>query len=132
MSDPSAKIQEVLARALADLSAVSTPDALEQFRIKYLGSNGEVKNLMQLIKTAAPEQKKLVGAQANNAKEQIQTLFDQRKQQIAGAGQAGRDAIDVTEPGARPGVGNRHILMQVIDELTDLFARMGFAVAEGP
>jgi phenylalanyl-tRNA synthetase alpha chain len=44
------------------------------------------------------------------------------------------DAIgtDVTEPGARPPIGRRHILMQVIDELVELFGRMGFTTAAGP
>src|SRR5947199_2525392 len=41
-------------------------------------------------------------------------------------------AEDVTEPGKRPQIGNRHILMTVIDELTELFGRMGFSVASGP
>ena len=45
---------------------------------------------------------------------------------------AGRDAFDVTEPGDRPAVGTRHVLMRTVDELTDLFARMGFSVAAGP
>src|SRR5205085_8919677 len=40
--------------------------------------------------------------------------------------------VDVTEPGLQPQVGNRHILMKVIDELTELFGRMGFSVATGP
>jgi phenylalanyl-tRNA synthetase alpha chain len=43
-----------------------------------------------------------------------------------------RDAIDITEPGQRLQIGNRHILNKVIDELTELFGRMGFSVASGP
>jgi phenylalanyl-tRNA synthetase alpha chain len=51
---------------------------------------------------------------------------------LSGGGAVSKDAIDVTEPGLRPQVGNRHILMKVVDELTELFGRMGFAVAAGP
>ena len=132
MSDALAKIEEVASRARADLAAASTPDALEQFRIRYLGSNGEIKNLMQLIKTAPPDQKKLVGQQSNAVRDEIQGGHDAKKAEFAAAGQGAKDAIDVTEPGLRPQMGNRHILMKVIDELTELFARMGFSVAAGP
>src|SRR5947207_534038 len=131
MADALAKIEEVGARARADLAAASSADALEQFRIKYLGSNGEVKNLMQLLKSAPPDQKKLVGQRVNSLKDDLMAGFEASKGRVSAAG-AGGDALDVTEPGKRPQTGNRHILMKVQDELTDLFARMGFATASGP
>src|SRR5687768_2188896 len=133
MPDALQTIDEVSSRAKADLSAVQTPDQLEQFRIKYLGSNGEVKNLMQLLKTAPADQKKLVGQRVNTLKDELTASFESRKTSLASSAQsAGRDSLDVTEPGKPPQVGNRHILMKVQDELTALFARMGFSTASGP
>jgi len=61
MPDALQTIDEVSTPAKAELAGVQTPDQLEQFRIRYLGSNGEVKNLMQLLKSAPADQKKLVG-----------------------------------------------------------------------
>jgi phenylalanyl-tRNA synthetase alpha chain len=66
----------------------------------------------------------------NAAKEQITTAFETVKGSTAAKPEA--SAIDITEPGKPPAIGNRHILMKTIDELTELFARMGFAVASGP
>src|SRR2546421_3761722 len=132
MPDALQTIDEVAARATAELAAVGSADQLEQWRIRYLGSNGEVKNRMQLIKTAPPDQKKSVGQRANAVQDQIKTAFESRKTEIASTQSAGKDALDVTEPGKAPVVGNRHILMKVADELTDLFARMGFSTASGP
>ncbi len=132
MPDALQTIDEVAARALAELAAVRSAEQLEQWRIRYLGSNGEVKNLMQLIKTAPPDQKKTVGQRANAVQDQIKTAFESRKTELAATQSAGKDALDVTEPGRAPIVGNRHILMKVADELTDLFARMGFSTAAGP
>jgi phenylalanyl-tRNA synthetase alpha chain len=132
MADPLQTIDEVTTRATADLAAVRNAEGLEQFRIKYLGSNGEVKNLTQLIKTAPAEQKKVVGQKVNKQSAQISQAFEARKAEIAAAGSGAKDALDVTEPGRPPAVGNRHILMKVADELTDLFARMGFSTAAGP
>jgi phenylalanyl-tRNA synthetase alpha chain len=132
MADASEQIQLLVQQATAELSAVKNPAELEQFRIKYLGSKGSVKDLMKLLGTVAKEEKPALGQKVNAAKEAITTAFE-AKQVEMGAGQsASRDAIDVTEPGERLAIGNRHIIMKVIDELTELFGRMGFAVAAGP
>ena len=132
MSDALAIIDEVQARAMADLALVSNLDQLEQFRIKYLGGNGEVKNLMQLIKTAPADQKKAFGQRANLAKDTVTSAYEAKKAELSAGAAAGRDAADVTEPGLRPQLGNSHIIMKVADELTELFGRMGFSVASGP
>ena len=132
MGDPLAQIEEVAGQADAELAAVKDLAALEQFRIKFLGSNGLVKGLMRLIGEAPKEQKKVVGQKLNELKGRIDVAFNGRKESFAGDTSADRDYVDVTEPGKRPQVGNRHILMKVVDELTELFGRMGFSVATGP
>jgi phenylalanyl-tRNA synthetase alpha chain len=132
MSDALSTIEEVVGRAKSDLAGVWSLDQLEAFRIKYLGSNGEVKNLMQLIKAAPGEQKKAIGQKANAARDEVTALYKAKEQELAQSPQSAPDAIDVTEPGLRPAIGNQHILTKVIDELTELFGRMGFATAVGP
>ena len=104
--------------------------ALEQFRIKYLGTKGAVKDLMNLLSTAPKEQKRDVGQRVNAVKGEITAAFEERKASMGSAPSG--PVIDVTEPGSRPQIGRRHILMQVVDELAELFGRMGFTVAEGP
>jgi phenylalanyl-tRNA synthetase alpha chain len=125
------EIQTLSDQATAELNQIDAAGALEEFRIKYLGTKGLVKNLPRLIAQAPPEQKREVGREVNALKQRISESFDAKKASLAaGAGRGG--VVDVTEPGLRPAVGRRHILMRVIDELTELFARMGFDVAEGP
>src|SRR6478736_2405886 len=102
MPDALQTIDEVASRATAELAAVRSADQLEQWRIRYLGSNGEVKNLTQLIKTAPPDQKKNVGQRVNAVRDQIETAFESRKTEIASTQSAGKDALDVTEPGRAP------------------------------
>src|SRR5439155_9831314 len=131
MSDVFAQIDQILQRALAELRAVTDLAQLEQYRIKYLGSKGAIKNLTNLIGAAPKEQKREVGQKVNAAKNQVDAAFEENKSHLA----AGAPAVlseDVTEPGRRPCIGNRHILMTVTDELTELFGRMGFSVATGP
>ena len=132
MSEALAKIEEVAARAAAELATVSSPQQLEQFRIRFLGSSGEVKNLMQLLKSAPADQKRAIGQRANAVKDQITSAYEAKKAELARAAAAVGEGIDVTEPGRRPALGNYHIMLKVQDELTELFARMGFAVATGP
>jgi phenylalanyl-tRNA synthetase alpha chain len=131
MPDVLAEIDEASRQAEAELSAVATADALEQYRIKWLGTKGRLKGMMTLIGKAAPEQKKAVGQRLNTLKESVTSAYEARKAAVAGGG-AAEPGVDVTEPGIRPQVGNRHVVMKVIDELTELFGRMGFSVAAGP
>jgi phenylalanyl-tRNA synthetase alpha chain len=119
-------------KAAADIKNVSDLAALEAFRIKYLGSKGEIKAAMKLIATVPAELKRSVGQEVNALNNAVNSDFEELKSKLSEGGAASKDAIDVTEPGQRPQIGNRHILMKVVDELTELFGRMGFSVASGP
>ena len=133
MSDALIEIDELKDRADAELRAVKNAGELEQFRIKYLGSNGAVKNLMKRLRDVPKEQKREFGQRANAVQDHVSTAFEAKQTEVsAGAGAATVMSEDVTEPGKRPEIGNRHILMTVTDELTELFGRMGFSVASGP
>jgi len=131
MSDALQKIDATAAEAMQELSTLLTPDALEAFRIKYLGAKGVIKEMMSLLGAVPRELKPQVGQKLNALKNQVQTAFDERKAAL-GAGSASASAIDVTEPGIPAQAGNYHILIKTTNELTDLFGRMGFAVAAGP
>jgi phenylalanyl-tRNA synthetase alpha chain len=87
---------------------------------------------MRLIGEAPKDQKKVVGQKLNELWNGIEAQFNSAKQQLASDPTGDRDYVDVTEPGRKPLVGNRHILMKVVDELTELFGRMGFSIATGP
>jgi phenylalanyl-tRNA synthetase alpha chain len=131
MADALPQIEQVHQQAKAELTGAQTTDQLEQFRIKFLGSNGQIKNLMKLLGSVPKEQKPAVGQRVNALKDEVTAAFESRKAELA-QGAPSDTTIDVTEPGLRPQVGNLHILMKVQDELTELFGRMGFSVASGP
>lgn len=130
MAEISTQIDELLKNSYQELAGCKTAVELEGFRIKYLGARGLVKDWMKLLAAAPKEQKPALGQRINGAKDQLTAVFDARKLEIGDGGVA--VGIDVTEPGSRPNLGNRHILMKVIDELVELFGRMGFATATGP
>jgi len=132
MSDELKQIDALLEVALAELKGVSTAAGLEKYRIKYLGTKGLVKDLMTLLAKVPREQKPAVGQRVNAVKEKITSAFDAVRDAISAGASAVAQAEDVTEPGRVLQVGNRHLLMKVVDELTELFGRMGFALASGP
>lgn len=132
MADVLSRIDQVADQAQQELRHVSSPEALEAFRIKYLGSKGAVKELMNLLASVPREQKRDVGQRVNALKDQLTTAFDAKKGELALSKARRGPMIDVTEPGTPPLIGNLHVIMKVIDELTDLFGRMGFSVASGP
>jgi phenylalanyl-tRNA synthetase alpha chain len=131
MSDVSAQIDELETAARAALGGVNDAVQLEQYRIKFLGAKGLLKGAMKLLGAAPREQKPALGQRLNAMAAQINAAFEARKASL-GAVELPKDAIDVTEPGRRPRIGARHLIMQTIDQLTELFGRMGFEVASGP
>jgi phenylalanyl-tRNA synthetase alpha chain len=131
MADALAQIEQVQTQAVSELKSVKNLAELEQYRIKYLGSNGQLKSLMKLLGQVPKDQKPFLGQRLNAFNDEIKTAFEQMKTELAGSVAQG-PIDDVTEPGLRPPIGNTHILMKVTDELTELFGRMGFAVASGP
>jgi len=131
MAEAEAQIDAVWQQAQQELAAVANQAQLEQFRIKFLGVKGSIKGLMTLLAKAPKDQKPLIGQKINALKDQVTAQYEASKAALAAAGE-GQESADVTEPGVAAAIGNRHILSKVIDELTELFGRMGFSVATGP
>jgi len=131
-------LNEIESTGLAELSAVTDADALEAWRIAYVGPKGKLKGAMGGMKNVSKEDKPAVGKRANEVKNSLESAFKVKKNGLASGGAAsggsGGQVIDVTEPGVigSSNVGRRHIITRVRDELVDVFARMGFEVAHGP
>lgn len=128
------RLAELEQDAKQDLQAADSPEALESFRTAYLGSKGRLKAAMAWLKEASREEKPQLGQGLNRLKNELNDAF-QQKQQMLGADNRKASSgprIDVTEPGLPPRLGRRHLITQVIDDLIEVFGRMGFEVAEGP
>ncbi len=129
-------IQQILAQGLAKLQDAAEADAMEAWRIKYLGTKGAVKAAMQRLKEVPRDRKRAAGQAANELKNALTEAFERRLAAISATGggskKARGPAIDVTLPGRRRRIGHTHIITQTINEICEIFARMGFAVATGP
>ncbi|WP_430812524.1 MULTISPECIES: phenylalanine--tRNA ligase subunit alpha [unclassified Carboxylicivirga] len=111
--------------------AASSAEEAEQLRIKYLSKKGLVSQLFDEFKTIPNEQKREVGKVLNVLKTQAMDKINTLKEGFASAGQ-GEDGNDLTLPGTSFALGSRHPLSIVKNEIVDIFARLGFTVADGP
>ena len=125
-----ADLDQLESEALQRLADVNDADALEAWRIAYLGSKGQLKALAPKLKEVPREEKPAVGKRLNEVKNALESAFES-KQANASAQPTG-PSIDVTEPGLSMGAGVRHVLSRTIDEVAEVFGRMGFSIAEGP
>lgn len=130
-------LDKLQSEGLASLAAAGSADALEKWRQEFLGNSGKMKSALGAMKDVPKEAKPAVGAKANQVKVALEEAFKARVDSFGGAAaspaQAGQ-VIDMTEPGLHyaTGIGRRHIITRVRNELVEVFARMGFAVAQGP
>ncbi|MFM1931229.1 MAG: hypothetical protein RL226_532 [Bacteroidota bacterium] len=109
---------------------LSNPAQAEEFRVKYLGRKGILKDLTESFKEVPNEQKRDVGQLLNALKNEIQEKLDAAKDGASDA--ASSSGADLTRPSGALPLGTRHPISIVRREILDIFSRIGFTVAEGP
>jgi phenylalanyl-tRNA synthetase alpha chain len=127
-------LQEKITQYTAEINAFSTlnADELEQFRIRFLGTKGIIKDIFDEFKAVSPEEKRTLGKVLNEFKQLAEARYQDLKDQEV-TQEAAKDAgLDLTLPGEGFEIGARHPLALVRREIIDIFSKLGFIVAEGP
>lgn len=112
-------------------SSLSNLQDLENFRIKYLGTKGIVKELFGELKNVPNEQKKEVGQLLNTFRMQVEAHFEENKERLSTVSSA-TNQLDFSMPGNDEVIGSRHPLSMVRSEIIEIFSRIGYTVSEGP
>lgn len=107
-------------------------DEVEEFRIKYLGSKGLVKEVMGEMKNVAAEKKKEFGQLLNEFKVFTEARYEELKAATTNDLQTADNSIDLSLPADSLPLGSRHPISLVRNQIVSIFQRLGFAVAEGP
>ncbi|MFZ1964987.1 MAG: phenylalanine--tRNA ligase subunit alpha [Roseiarcus sp.] len=133
MTDLSALRQQTLAA----IAGAADETALEAARVAALGKKGAISALLGALGKMSPDERKSQGAAINALKDEVAEALGLRRAALKAAAlrsQLEREALDMTLPVGRAGVeaGRIHPISQVIDEITAIFADMGFSIAEGP
>ena len=128
-------ISTLQAQTLAEISDVGTVDTLETVRIAALGKQGSVSALLKSLGQMTPEERQVQGPLINGLREAVSSAIADKKAALEGAALNARlatERLDMTLPAPEFPRGSIHPVSQVMDELAEIFADMGFAVAEGP
>lgn len=128
------QLQAIQQKAIERLEQAKETQAVEDIRIKYLGKKGNVTQVLKGMKDLSPEERPIVGKLANDVRDTIQAKISERKavlHQEALNKQLAEETIDVTLSGTTYSVAQTHIILQVIEEIEDLFLGMGYKIVEG-
>lgn len=120
---------------LSEVEAFTTSDAgeLETYRIHYLSRKGEIPSLFDSFKEVAPEERKTIGQALNILKNKAQERYNLLKAEISEKELSqGSHQLDLTRPVNLQDLGARHPISIVRRQILDIFARIGYTVAEGP
>lgn len=130
-------MQEELARLRAGLAAagagLADAEALEAFRIRYLGRRGILAELFQRLAGADPAARPALGKAIHGFQAEVEALLASAREAVeARAGDALPPGFDPSLPARAPWQGRRHVLAAALAEILEIFRGMGFSVADGP
>jgi phenylalanyl-tRNA synthetase alpha chain len=128
-------IASLQSQAIDAIGAARTLDALEAIRIDTLGKQGSISALLKTLGQMSPEERQVNGPVINGLREAVTNAISAKKVALEAAALDARlatERLDMTLPAPEAAAGSVHPVSQVMDELAEIFADMGFAVAEGP
>ncbi len=129
------ELERIRKETLEGLSQSATLKEVSEIRIKVLGKKGSLTLLLKSLGKLPEIERKEIGKRANQIKEELEgkieeilSLIQEREKKAS----LERERIDVTLPGRSLPLGKRHPITQILDEVIDIFSRLGFEVVEGP
>jgi phenylalanyl-tRNA synthetase alpha chain len=123
------QLKQLQIEALDALAATENLDDLEAARVSYLGRKGKMAEVMSQLPTLSNDDKRLAGQLANEVKAALEGAFTAAHARIESANAAlnvERAWIDMTLPGNPPSIGHVHLTTQAIEDIMDIFSRLGF------
>ena len=125
-------IDQIHAKAISELDAATDGKTVAALSVKYLGRKGEVTRFLRSISRYRPEERSAIGKRANEVKRALERAFKDAAEKLERTGGAAQQRIDVTLPGRPVPSGTLHPVTRITDEICEIFARLGFDIAEGP
>ena len=129
------QLEQIKEQAIAALDAATTPAALEELRVRFLGKKGELTAVLKQMGKLSAEERPVMGQLANSVRADIEEKLEQRRAQISAEvleAKLKAEALDVTIPGESVTLGHEHPMNQVLQQIKDLFVGMGYQIVDGP
>ncbi|MEX0959464.1 MAG: phenylalanine--tRNA ligase subunit alpha [Burkholderiales bacterium] len=129
------QLEQIVADARAAFAGASDMARLEQTKARFLGKNGALTELLKGLGKLPAEERRTAGAGINQAKETIERLLSERREEIEAQSletELSRQALDVTLPGRGRGRGGIHPVIRTWQRVESIFRSIGFEIADGP
>jgi len=129
------ELEKIEKEVLAFLSNAKTDRELSEIRVRVLGKKGNLTQVLKRLGTLTEAARREIGKKANRIKVDLETKIEERLSRIRESERKEaleRERLDITLPGRGIPLGKRHPLRQILDEIVDIFSRLGFEVVEGP
>jgi len=129
------ELERLQKEVVISISQASTEKEISEIRVKYLGKKGSITQILKALGTLPDSERREVGQGANQLKKSTEARIEEALSVIQERGRREalwKEKIDVTLPGRRIPIGKKHPLTQALDEITEIFSRLGFEVVEGP
>lgn len=131
------KLADIKSKALDELSSLADSNELEVWRVRYLGKKSELTQILRGVASLSPEQRKTVGASANELRSNLEVLYSENKdalkeQAFQDVETTAKGYKDISLPGRPIPLGRLHPITQTVNEICGIFVALGFQVVEGP
>jgi phenylalanyl-tRNA synthetase alpha chain len=120
--------------AKLEIDTANTLAELQEVKVKYLGKKGVLTQELKTLGNLTPDERKVRGAALNIVKTELETMLEARENAIKNAElerTLRSEAVDVTLPGLKLPVGGFHLITRIIDDLSDIYRSLGYAVVQG-
>jgi phenylalanyl-tRNA synthetase alpha chain len=121
---------ELREKAIEEIEGISTEKELDEVRIRYLGRKRGLSKILRRIGELPLEERPIIGQMANRIKEEIEERLAEKRREILS--RVTYSPIDITMPPPNFPIGKLHPITKILDEIIEIFSRMGFEVVEGP
>ncbi len=128
-------LEKVHREAVVSLEGASSEKAISELRVKILGRKGDLTQLLKRLGGLSESDRREMGRLANEIKEDLEKRIEGALTHLQGRERQeilARERVDVTLPGRRVSYGRKHPITQTLEEIVDIFSRLGFEVVEGP
>lgn len=129
------QLEQIKAKALADLAAAADMSALDAVRVRVLGKKGELTAVLKQMGKLSAEERPVMGQMANAVRAKLEEALEKRRAALDAAALEAKleaEAVDVTIPGKPVEMGRQHPMNRVLQEVKEIFIGMGYQIVDGP
>ncbi|MBI4709478.1 MAG: phenylalanine--tRNA ligase subunit alpha [Candidatus Portnoybacteria bacterium] len=125
-------LKQLKEAVLKEIEAAKNINSLEDLRIRYFGRKGKITEVLRKLKDLSQEERINIGASANQLKQELELILEQKKKDLGASFEAAREWIDISAPGHKLPRGHLHPRTQVLRKIEEIFQSLGFSVVWGP